>query len=602
MTKGIHRRLFPRSAAIWACWAILSSVSTAQEARTRPAYDPVALFRRLDANADGKMSLDEFLQLSKISAKLKDNADKTKQLFSQLNSDRDQYLSLEEFVEIANLGQNPAPATKAEPPATKAKPAKPMAAPQDMPATQEGIAFFEKQIRPVLVKHCYECHSEKAKEIDIEKGRQWWAFQPPKKSPLPEVKDTDWPRSDIDRFLLAALEAKGMSPVVNADRRTLLRRVYFDLIGLPPTPEEVEAFVHSKTNEAFATVVDKLLMSPRFGEHWGRHWLDVARYAESSGKQANMSYPHAWRYRDYVIDSMQADKPFDQFIREQLAGDLLPSKTDQQKAELLIATGFLAIGSKNHNERLPQQFLLDLIDEQIDTTTAFLGMTVSCARCHDHKFDPISTKDYYALSGIFRSTTTCYRTIRTVQSNHPRSLVTLPKDSGVPVPLPPLTDKQRKIIDGQIARYQGAQKRNGDGQVSVASAVVRLQIENLQSRFALYEDDGTPKLLAMGVRDNFRSSDSKLYIRGELDHHVHTTFDASVNHGWIWISRVRRNFVDGGRERKSARAKAASLPGESEAGNLPVHGRRAFAHGHLRLQTPVKQSRRPTATEPASPA
>ena len=166
-------------------------------------------------------------------------------------------------------------------------------------------------------------------EIDIEKGRQFWAFQPPKKTAPPAVKDAAWPRGDIDRFLLAELEAKGLKPVADADPRTLLRRVTFDLIGLPPTPEDVDAFVKdyaAQPQSALETVVDKLLASPQFGERWGRHWLDVARYAESSGKGSNFAYPHAWRYRDYVIAAFNADKPYDQFIREQLAGDLLPAE------------------------------------------------------------------------------------------------------------------------------------------------------------------------------------------------------------------------------------------------------------------------------------
>ena len=207
----------------------------------------------------------------------------------------------------------------------------------------------------------------------------------------------------------------------------MIRRVSFDLIGLPPTPEEVEAFVADTSPDAFKKVVDRLLASPRFGERWGRHWLDVARFAESSGK-ANMMYPNAWRYRDWVIASFNADKPFDAFVREQLAGDLLPASDDRRRAELVIATGFLALGSKTHNTQNRQQFVLDLADEQIDVTSqAFLGLTIACARCHDHKFDPISQRDYYALSGIFQSTQTCYGTLPgVVQNVNPSPLIELP--------------------------------------------------------------------------------------------------------------------------------------------------------------------------------
>lgn len=187
-------------------------------------------------------------------------------------------------------------------------------------------------------------------EIDIKKGREFWAFQAPKKHSAPKLEST-WPRTDVDRFLLASLEKKSLKPVADADRHTLIRRVTFDLTGLPPTPEEIAAFVKDTRDDALSHVVDRLLKSPQYGERFGRHWLDVARYAESSGKQTNFTYPHAWRYRDWVIDAFNADKPYDRFIKEQLAGDLLPAKTNKERAELLIATGFLAIGSKPHNER-----------------------------------------------------------------------------------------------------------------------------------------------------------------------------------------------------------------------------------------------------------
>ncbi len=167
----------------------------------------------------------------------------------------------------------------------------------------------------------------------------------------------------------------------------------------------------------------------QFGERWGRHWLDVARYAESTGKEQNLTYPHAWRYRDYVIDSFNEDKPYDRFVQEQIAGDLLPVNTDQQWTEHLVATGFLAIGPKTLTEQNARQFELDLVDEQIDVTTrVMLGVSVACARCHDHKFDPIPQTDYYALSGIFRSTNTFYGTIDTFQNRRPSDLLILPID------------------------------------------------------------------------------------------------------------------------------------------------------------------------------
>ena len=219
------------------------------------------------------------------------------------------------------------------------------------------------------------------------------------------------------------LEAKGLKPVGDADRYTLLRRVCFDLIGLPPTPEEVDAFVKDESPTAFETVVDRLLAMPQFGERWGRHWLDVARFAESSGKQVNFNYPHAWRYRDYVIAAFNTDKPFDRFIKEQIAGDLLPAADPVQRAEQTIATGFLAIGPKSHVE--PNPFAVPAGPGGRADRRDLAGLPRpdrGLRRCHDHKFDPIPTRDYYAMAGIFRSTETCYGTTRIVQNNHPARL------------------------------------------------------------------------------------------------------------------------------------------------------------------------------------
>ena len=235
--------------------------------------------------------------------------------------------------------------------------------------------------------------------------KEHWAWQPLHDPPVPAVKDSNWAKGAIDPFVLAQLEAKGMHPVADADRRTLLRRVTFDLTGLPPSPEAIESFVADRSPNAFEKRVDALLASRAFGERWGRHWLDVARYAESTGSSRNVPYAFAWRYRDYVIDAFNKDKPYDQFIREQIAGDLLPANSDAERNEHLVATGFLALGTKDLNERDRVKYTMDNVDEQIDVTTrSILAMTVSCARCHDHKFDPIPTAEYYSLAGIFKST------------------------------------------------------------------------------------------------------------------------------------------------------------------------------------------------------
>src|SRR5262245_34225652 len=225
-----------------------------------------------------------------------------------------------------------------------------------------------------------------------------WSFQPLARPKVPAVSDAAWPRDDIDRFVLAKLEAAKLSPNPDADCTALIRRLAYDLTGLPAGERELEA--------AYEALVDRYLDSPRFGERWGRHWLDVARYADNTGRAWNAPLTYAWRYRDYVIDAFNDDKPYDRFIIEQLAGDLLPARTVAEERENRIATGFLALGAHDLQTLSHEQFVLDGIDDQIDVTTrAFLGLSVACARCHDHKYDPVTMRDYYALAGVFYSTT-----------------------------------------------------------------------------------------------------------------------------------------------------------------------------------------------------
>ena len=353
--------------------------------------------------------------------------------------------------------------------------------------TAEQIEFFEKRIRPVLVAHCYECHSQAAKKVqgkllldsragvakggrsgavliagkpeesllitavrhadkdlrmppksklsaqeiadletwvrmgaidprvgagvpkqsaDVEEARRYWAFQPVRIVKPPMVKDASWPWTPIDRFLLASLEAKGLRLVGLADRRTLIRRATFDLVGLPPTPEEIDAFLKDESRDAFAKVVDRLLASPHYGERWGRHWLDVVRYADTAGDNSDYPIPQMYLYRNWVIDAFNRDMPYDQFVREQLAGDITAqgaSATTQRSS--IIATGYLA-NSRRHGSYEDARYPWHLtIEDTIDNLgKTFLGMTIHCARCHDHKFDPFSTEDYYALYGFFSST------------------------------------------------------------------------------------------------------------------------------------------------------------------------------------------------------
>ncbi|MEM1295893.1 MAG: DUF1549 domain-containing protein, partial [Verrucomicrobiota bacterium] len=353
-------------------------------------------------------------------------------------------------------------------------------------AEVQGVEFFESKIRPLLVEHCYQCHSQEANkgkanlyldsraawqiggdsgpaivpgkphesllfqsvthtghvkmppktrlsdaevealrtwivmgapdpregdvevaksEIDLEEGREFWSFKPPVATPTPIVKNTAWSESAIDRHILARLESEGIEPATEASPRTLLRRVYYDLIGLPPTPDEMNAFLEDASPEAFEKVVDHLLSRPEFGERWGRHWLDVARFAESTGGGRSMVLTNAWRFRDYVIESFNHDKPYNQFIREQIAGDILPFGSVDQRNAQLVGSGYLVLGAINYELQDKELLRMEIVDEQIDTFgRTFLGMTLGCARCHDHKFDPIPTTDYYALAGIFQST------------------------------------------------------------------------------------------------------------------------------------------------------------------------------------------------------
>ncbi|MCA9117164.1 MAG: DUF1549 domain-containing protein, partial [Planctomycetaceae bacterium] len=244
-----------------------------------------------------------------------------------------------------------------------------------------------------------------------------WAWQPLAKVAPPSIEQPERASRPLDRFLLARLEAAQLEQAPPAAPHVLLRRLYFDLHGLPPAAADYERLEQSAagrsggTGEALEREIDRLLASPRFGERWGRHWLDLARFAESNGGDRNVIWPHAWRYREYVVESHNADRPWIRFLQEQLAGDLLPYDSWQQRDRQRVATGFLTLGPKLFMEPVAEQFLLDVIDEQIEVAgRAMLGLTLSCARCHDHKFDPITTRDYYALAGVFGSTQLLYGT------------------------------------------------------------------------------------------------------------------------------------------------------------------------------------------------
>ncbi|MDF1741590.1 MAG: PSD1 and planctomycete cytochrome C domain-containing protein [Verrucomicrobiales bacterium] len=377
--------------------------------------------------------------------------------------------------------------------------------------------------------------AEYTNTIDVEAGREHWAYQLPSLSEKPNPATSDWAINAVDTFIEKGRDAAGLTPAPDAEALTLVRRLYFDLTGLPPRREQVEAFVtgyEADPETTLAKTVDELLASDQFGERWGRHWLDVARYGESSGKEVNATFPHAWRYRDYVIDAFNADKPFDEFLQEQIAGDLLDAETPEEKAEHLVATSFLAIGTKGLNEVNSRQFRFDLADEQLDTTTqAFLATTVACARCHDHKFDPIPMADYYSMAGIFLSSETLYGTAEALQSRRTTELVSLPAASTTTTGTETKTlgemiemSFQMTLLEErleEITEEVRELRRSGDADGARAKLNQILRARNqvgIQRRILdSYDDDGNPIAFSMGVRDREEPFDSQILIRGEED-------------------------------------------------------------------------------------
>lgn len=483
----------------------------------------------------------------------------------------------------------------------------------------DEVKFFESKIRPVLIEHCYDCHSESSGSAegelkldsrrDIRQGgergsavvphapdesillkaishadpelrmppkekrlsdqiiadfRQWiergaidprkgtpsdssetadasrsmskaesegwsssaedhWAYQPPKTVELPKINDADWPRNELDHFILARLEEDGIRPSPDAQPHVLLRRLYFDLIGLPPTESAIDRFQRSVQQRGVDAAIDaelqQLLDSPQFGERWGRHWLDVARFAESSGKEANISFPYAWRYRDYVIDCFNQDVPYDRFLMEQLAGDLLPHQDSVDRARLLIATGFLALGLKNLDEANAKQFQADVVDEQIDTVSrAILASSIACARCHDHKFDPFSMEDYYALAGIFRSTETYFGTAVSPANRVGGDPLPLPLDAGAAVLHKSIGPKQAAKLREQLGDLQRERVELAEaGKLTLRDALrIIWRSGSIEGRLEKVSDDGEALPLAMGVLEKPNVVDAKLLLRGEV--------------------------------------------------------------------------------------
>ena len=248
---------------------------------------------------------------------------------------------------------------------------------------------------------------KKESGIDYQNGRKFWSFIAPRKHGLPAIRAEGWPRGSIDHFILSGIEGANLTPAAGADRRTLVRRAYLDLHGLPPTTEQTQAYVLDDRPDAWERLIDELLASPRYGERWGRHWLDLARYGDSNGGDENHAYPFAWRYRNWVINAFNQDMPYDQFVKWQIAGDVL--EPDHPGA--IAATGFLVCGAfdglKPSGDKQRRIMREDEMEDIVGTVSqSFLGLTVHCARCHDHKFDPIAQKEYFqmasALAGVHR--------------------------------------------------------------------------------------------------------------------------------------------------------------------------------------------------------
>ncbi len=361
-----------------------------------------------------------------------------------------------------------------------------------------------------------------------------WSLQPFALQPLPMVKQQNWPRSRVDHFILARLEKESLTPNGDADAATLLRRVYFDLIGLPPLLEEIESFDMSK----FAAVVDKLLASPEFGARWGRHWLDVARYAETSGNTRNMAYVLAWRYRNYVVRAFNRDTPFDEFIREQIAGDLLPPADELvRRDDQLLATGFLNIGVKSLGEQDKDLYDMNVADDQIDATChAFLALSANCARCHDHKFDPIPTTDYHALAGIFRST----QNLSGVETNNVlKEAEAMPLGKNGMQRMAVVKQHEKDVADMQKDYLEVAKKcstvreeliKAGIDPTKKSGAMPKEMVEKMTTLGVLEQDvttwqkklaekqksAPTPPPLGMSVRDGETPIDCPVYDKGEI--------------------------------------------------------------------------------------
>jgi len=352
--------------------------------------------------------------------------------------------------------------------------------------------------------------------IDIKAGRQHWAFQPISRPEVPKLESPV--QNPIDAFINVRLREQGLHPLGVADKRTLIRRATFDLIGLPPTPEEVDAFLADESEQAYGRLIDRLLASPHYGERWGRHWLDVARYADSNGLDENVAHGNAWRYRDYVVRSLNRDKPYDEFLEEQLAGDLLDSGDDfALRHERLIATGFLVLGPKVLAEVDKAKLEMDIVDEQLDTVgRSLMGLTLGCARCHDHKFDPLGSDDYYALAGIFKSTRTM-ETLKTIARWHEHSIAS-PDETARQEEYERLVADQQQQIESLVAMAK-SDLETTDGETVPEDIEqqfpeqTRAELKALREELEQIEASAPVLPTAMGVTEG-TVADAAIHLRG----------------------------------------------------------------------------------------
>jgi len=401
---------------------------------------------------------------------------------------------------------------------------------------------------------CALCLGDIARCADEAPGNhQHWAYLPIRALDLPTVHDKAWSRNTIDHFVLARLEAHDLRPAPDADPEVLVRRVTYALTGLPPTPEEIDNFTTDPSQIAYRQLVDRLLESPRFGERWGRHWLDVVRFGESNTLRGTV-FGQAWRYRDYVIDALNSDLPFNRFVIEQVAGDLLPADSWQERRRQMTATTMLALGNTNFENQDKDQLRMDVVDEQLEVMgRAFLAQTISCARCHDHKFDPIPTRDYYALAGIFRNTKTLEH------GNVSRWL-------DLPLPSDPATESRISAHTQQVDQLQqrmeavnkllaaadqaqpanrpesspiepvadatAAEAPEGNGEQD-DSAALRVELEALATELKELQDSAPPRDLVMTVAEENEISNTRIHIRGSAH-----DLGAEVPRGVLQVAHV----------------------------------------------------------------